>query len=82
MESSLRLGDTTLPLGGVTYVMGVINVSPDSKNTHTVALSVDEAVLMADRYRGWGATLIDLGGQSSHYDTPTIAVESFRRSIV
>jgi dihydropteroate synthase len=52
--------------------MGVINVSPDSKNTHTVARSVDEALTMADRYRRWGATLIDLGGQSSHLDNPTI----------
>jgi len=52
--------------------MGVINLSPDSKNTHTVARSVDEALTMADRYREWGATLIDLGGQSSHIDNPTI----------
>ena len=72
MADPLRLGDTELPLGEITYVMGVINVSPDSRNTHTVARSVDEAILMADRYRQWGATLIDLGGQSSHYDSPTI----------
>lgn len=52
--------------------MGVINVSPDSKNTHTVARSLDEALLMADRYRQWGATIIDLGGQSSHLDNETI----------
>ena len=68
----LELGEHRLRLGGVTHVMGVINVSPDSRNTHTVARSVDEAVLMADRYRKWGATLIDLGGQSSHLDNPTI----------
>lgn len=61
-----------LPLGGVTHVMGVINVSPDSRNTHTVARSVDEALLMADRYRSWGARLIDLGGQSSHYESEAI----------
>lgn len=72
VSSTLELGGISLPLGAVTYVMGVINVSPDSRNTHTVARSVDEAVLMADRYRRWGATLIDLGGQSSHYENPTI----------
>jgi dihydropteroate synthase len=33
---------------------------------------VDEALLMADRYRSWGATLVDVGGQSSHLDNPTI----------
>ena len=68
----LDLGVKQLPLGEITYVMGVINVSPDSKNVHTVARSVDEALLMADRYRSWGATMIDLGGQSSHLDNPTI----------
>lgn len=70
--SSIELGKVDLPLGDVTHVMGVINVSPDSRNLHTVARSVDEALLMADRYRGWGATLIDVGGQSSHFDNPTI----------
>jgi dihydropteroate synthase len=70
--SSIALGTVDLPLGETTYVMGVINVSPDSKNLHTVARSVDEALLMADRYRGWGATLIDVGGQSSHFENPTI----------
>lgn len=74
MGDVLRLGHQQLPLGEVTYVMGVINVSPDSKNTHTVAHSIDDALLMADRYRTWGATLIDLGGQSSHFDNPTIDV--------
>ena len=69
-------------LGEVTHVMGVINVSPDSKNLHTVALSVDEALLMADRYRTWGATLIDVGGQSSHFDNPTIEeVEEISRVV-
>ncbi len=52
--------------------MGVVNVSPDSKNTHTVARSVDDALAMADRYRRWGASLIDIGGQSSHLDNETI----------
>lgn len=73
MPDTLILGEHELPLGGVTHVMGVINVSPDSKNTHTVARSVDEALLMADRYRQWGAAMIDVGGQSSHIDNPTIA---------
>jgi dihydropteroate synthase len=71
--SELQLGTISLPLGDTTYVMGVINASPDSKNVHTVAATVDDALLMADRYRTWGGTIIDLGGQSSHYDNPTIA---------
>lgn len=72
MSEFLDLGVRRLPLGGVTYVMGVINVSPESRNTHTVARSVDEALLMADRYRTWGAGLIDVGGQSSHFESETL----------
>lgn len=72
MSNLLELGRHRLRLGGVTHVMGVINVSPDSKNTHTVARSVDDALTMADRYRRWGASMIDIGGQSSHLDNETI----------
>jgi dihydropteroate synthase len=68
----LELGEHRLPLDGITHVMGVINVSPESKNVHTVARSVDEALLMAERYRRWGASLVDLGGQSSFLGNPTI----------
>ena len=71
-KGALRLGGVELEFGGVTHVMGVINLSPESKNTHTVAAGVDEAMSLARRYREWGATIIDLGGQSSHYDNPTI----------
>ena len=82
MADVLQLGDAELPLGDITYVMGVVNVSPDSKNKHTVARSVDEALLMADRYRQWGSTMIDVGGQSSHIDNPTIAAADETSRIV
>ncbi len=61
-----------LEFGDVTHVMGVINMSPESNNIHTVARDTDEAIAMADRYRKAGATAIDIGGQSSHYSNPTI----------
>lgn len=56
----------------VTYVMGVINVSPESRNPHTVVTGVDDARALAHRYRDWGANLIDIGGQSSHFESPTL----------
>jgi dihydropteroate synthase len=71
-KQPLDLGSVSLGFGGLTYVMGVINLSPESKNAHTVATSLEEAVVLARRYRAWGATIIDLGGQSSHFENPTI----------
>ena len=71
MESlALRAG--TLAFGDVTHVMAVINLSPESKNSGSVAESAEAALHMARRYREAGATIIDLGGQSSHYENPTI----------
>lgn len=55
--------------------MAVINLSPESRNLHTVAADAGQARAMAFRYRDWGASVIDLGGQSSHYENPTISVE-------
>lgn len=71
----LLLGSTSLPLGEATYVMGVVNASPDSRNIASVASTPEEALAMANRYRDAGATIIDLGGQSSHYDNPTIGAD-------
>jgi len=82
MDRFLDLGAKRLELGKVTHVMGVINVSPDSKNVHTVAANVDDVLLMAERYRDWGASVLDLGGQSSHYDNDTIdAIDEISRVV-
>lgn len=71
-RGEITVGGHTLAFGGVTHVMGVINTSPESNNPHTVAESPEEALDLARRYRTWGADLVDVGGQSSRYDTPTL----------
>lgn len=70
---SLRAG--TLSFGDFTHLMAVINLSPESKNAGSVAQSPDHALSMAQEYRNAGATIIDLGGQSSHYENPTIGAD-------
>lgn len=68
----LRLRAGELVFGDVTHVMAVINLSPESKNSSSVAASAEEALAMARAYRDAGASVIDLGGQSSHFENPTI----------
>ena len=53
--------------------MGVLNLSPESKNTPTVATGVDEAVRIANDHRRDGATIIDVGAQSSHFENVEIS---------
>lgn len=69
----MKAGDHVLRFGDVTHVVGVINVSPESRNPHTVATTPAEALSLSRRYREWGVDLIDVGGQSSHYESPTIS---------
>lgn len=72
---TLRAGTHVLEFGAVTHVMAVINLSPESRNPQSVAPDQMQALEMARRYRDAGATIIDVGGQSSHYENPTIAEE-------
>jgi len=69
---ALAIGGRELALGGHTWVMAVINLSPESRNLRTVAANPGQALEMAREFAALGATIIDLGGQSSHYDNPTI----------
>lgn len=61
--------------GDRTYVMGVVNMSPESRNQHTVAGSPADALRMARDYRHFGASIIDLGAQSSHFENPELSAE-------
>ncbi len=70
----LELGSTHLSFEGVTHVMQVINLSPESQQQHTVAADENEALDMALAGREAGVTLFDLGGQSSNFINPTIGV--------
>ena len=64
-----------LVFGGGTHVMAVLNMSPESNNVHTIAGSADDAARMAAGYRDLGATVIDIGGQSSHSENETIPAQ-------
>ncbi|HUO47117.1 MAG TPA: dihydropteroate synthase [Acidimicrobiia bacterium] len=75
IKPSLRVGNRLLPFGAHTWVMAVINLSPESRNLHTIAPTTAGALTMARRYREMGAAIIDLGGQSSHFQGPTIPDE-------
>ncbi len=69
----IRLRTGELAFGGLTHVMAVINLSPESRNRQSYAESPEQALEMAREYRDLGVSVIDLGGQSSHYENPTIS---------
>ena len=64
-----------IAFGERVHVMAVVNLSPESNVKMSVVNSPAEALDRARQYRDWGATIIDLGAQSSHFDVAELAPE-------
>lgn len=60
-----RIGGRLFEWGLRTYVMGVINATPDSFSGDGLAEDVDAAVERALRFQEWGADIVDVGGEST-----------------
>lgn len=61
--------------GSTTYVMAVINLSPESRIRHSFAADGQAALELARRYVEAGASFIDLGAQSSHFENRELTVD-------
>jgi dihydropteroate synthase len=69
-----RCGNVEFGWGQRTYVMGVVNVAPDSFSGDGLR-SVDDAVAQAWRFVAEGADIIDVGGESTRPDFTPISIE-------
>lgn len=65
----------TLTLGVHTHVMGILNVTPDSFSDAGCYLDVERAVAHAELMAAEGATLIDIGGESSRPGSSPVSVD-------
>ncbi len=61
--------------GSRTYVMGVINVSPDSFSGDGLGHDVDAAVEQGRRFEAEGADILDVGGESTRPGFQPISVD-------
>ena len=59
------IGGTPFVWGSRTYVMGVINATPDSFSGDGIGSDVDAARRQALLFQEWGADVIDIGGEST-----------------
>src|SRR5271167_4659006 len=60
-----NLGSRVLELGRRTLIMGVVNVTPDSFSDGGLYIDAEKAVLHAEQLLDEGATIIDVGGEST-----------------
>ena len=78
----LQLGEHTLELGSKTYVMGILNTTPDSFSDGGKRMTVERAVEHAWRLVEEGADIIDIGGESTRPgSTPVPAEEEIQRVV-
>ena len=81
MAGSLTVGPHTFEWGSRTYVMGILNVTPDSFSGDGV-VEVERAVALAEAQVAAGAHLLDVGGESTRPGSEPIPLEEeLRRTI-
>ena len=76
-----RCGKTTFRWGERTYVMGIINVSPDSFSGDGLS-TVDAAVAQAQRFIAEDVDILDVGGESTRPNSAPITVEEELRRVI
>jgi dihydropteroate synthase len=76
-----RCGNTTFHWRERTYVMGIINVSPDSFSGDGLS-TVDAAVAQAERFVAEGADILDIGGESTRPKSAPISVDEEMRRVI
>jgi dihydropteroate synthase len=73
-SGTTRCGDTEFHWGERTYVMGIINVSPDSFSGDGLT-SIEAAVAQAHQFVNQGADILDIGGESTRPGTDMVSVD-------
>jgi dihydropteroate synthase len=80
--SNWRLRDRTLTWGERTYVMGVLNVTPDSFSDGGQFNTVERAIAQARHLIQAGVDILDIGGQSTRPGAVQISAEEEWRRVV
>ena len=64
-KGETTIGGSSFVWGSRTYVMGVINVTPDSFSGDGLGSDADSALRQALSFQEWGADVVDVGGEST-----------------
>jgi dihydropteroate synthase len=65
MQKSVRIGSRNLSIGERTYIMGILNVTPDSFSDGGSHNRLEDAKAFARQMMQEGADIIDVGGEST-----------------
>ena len=76
-----KCGNTEFHWGDRTYVMGIINLSPESFSGDGVA-DPEDAIAQAHRFVSEGADILDIGGESTRPGSSPVSVDEEIRRVV
>ena len=87
MESQLpsdttRCGGTEFRWGERTYVMGVLNLTPDSFSSDGLGDESEAAVALAKQFVADGADIIDIGGESTRPGAQPVSTDDELRRVI
>lgn len=73
---ALTIGDRTFDWGKRSYLMGILNVTPDSFSDGGEYNHLDTALTQAKKMLAKGVDIIDIGGESTRPQAEKVAVET------
>ena len=76
-----RARDTEFRWGEKTYIMGIVNLSPDSFSGDGIGDDIERAVEQAQRMVAEGADIIDVGGESTRPGTKPLSIEDIEEEL-
>ena len=80
-KNILQLGKTEFHWGERTYIMGIINVSPESFSGDGIS-NIEQAVAQGCRFVEEGADILDVGGESTRPGSSPISPEEEIRRVL
>lgn len=76
-----RARDTEFRWGEKTYIMGIVNLSPDSFSDDGIGDDIEQAVEQAQRMVAEGADIIDVGGESTRPGTKPMSIDDVEEEL-
>ena len=77
MQKTMKIGNRIFDLQGHTYIMAILNVTPDSFSDGGSYKTVDDALYRVEQMLAEGADIIDIGGESTRpgYDQNGVSAD-------
>lgn len=80
--SPMTIGSRTFHFENGPFIVGVVNLSPESPNKDAVVGGAADAVARARALAADGTAIVDIGGRSSHFAAPLVSPAEERRRLL